>query len=489
MSRASVLNSSLPKNSHLAARNLRAAKTLVLQAQTPEARAYAVKELARRAGVSREFFLTWTIESTNHRTTISLPSSGSGRIHFECPPEELLDRIASGDFPVARASCFREPNGALADPDLVVPGSDLPVDPSRPLFQAQEDGSFVCEAFLLLSIIFTLSRVEESISENRDEHGRFPGSASLAANYGFLERPIVDEYGLAFAQVLAALLPSWGPEPRSLKIKLSHDIDSVGIPLRARSAIGHTLKRKRPLSTVRDLLAPLTAIEPTELALVRRLGEISMSRGLHSSFYWKASIRTLMDDGYDPFDSKVQGVIRDLKEQGFEMGVHPAYDTFGSRSGLRDEIDRLRKALPDEILGGRQHYLRWSPQTWLDWEACGLAYDSTVGFADRMGFRAGTSIPFCPWCLSQNRELELIEIPLLLMDCTPVKYMGLTQTEAIDRIRLCVQRTARVGGVFTLLWHNVPLMEPEYAGWYEPILDLLLGGQPFMLPASPTALW
>jgi hypothetical protein len=109
------------------------------------------------------------------------------------------------------------------------------------------------------------------------------------------------------------------------------------------------------------------------------------------------------------------------------------------------------------------------------WEACGLAYDSTLGYADQVGFRAGTCIPYRPWLLSLNREAQLVEIPLLAMDCTLVVYMGLTPRPSLQLIFDCLARCHSVGGVFTLLWHQKSLIGSLYADIYDKILDRLAG--------------
>ena len=455
---------------------------------TREARLYALRELARRAGVSRGLFRSWKIEVGDHRTVVRL-NGGSPCIRFEHAPEDLVSRIAGGEVSVGRATWLSAPaNGTPAD-DLVIPFSRSNTTPAKPLFNPARDGSFDCQEDVLLSLLLTLSRTEESLSDERDEHGRFPASASIAARHGFIERPVVDEYGLAFEQAISALLPGWKAQRDPLRALLTHDIDGVGIPLVLKTCAGHTLKRRRPSASLRDLAASLLAVEPSELTAVRELARISKSRALHSAFFWKGSPRTSMDEGYDPFHPRVRRVIGDLREAGFELGVHPGYFTYGSRQELGREVHHLRKALGAEIVGGRQHYLRWSPETWLDWESCGLLYDSTVGYADRFGFRAGTALPYRPWCFEQNRELRLIEVPLILMDCTPVKYMGLSREDAMHRIRACIDRTNGVGGVFTLLWHNFPLLDPDYQGWYEPILDMLSRAAPFSAPSVPEALW
>ena len=457
---------------------------------TPEARRYAVKELARRSGVSREFFQKWQIEVRGDRTIVSLGPEANGKIHFLHARESLFEEIAPGFIPVAHAAWLNPPHDSLASPDLILPFCDSNADLREPLYQPAADGSsIVCRLDLLSSFLFTLSRLEETLSKTIDEHGRFPASASLAVIHEFLDRPILDEHGLAFEQALSFLLPAWQPQRRTLRFKLTHDIDDIGIPFDLRASIGHSVKRRRPSATLCDFLALFTDVEPAELTLVQELASISIARGLQSAFYWKASPRAPRDSGYRPEHSKVQAVIDLLRERGFEMGVHPGYQTFGDRPKLATEVARLREALKVNSPGGRQHYLRWSPDTWLDWEACGLSYDSSLGFADQFGFRAGTAFPYRPWSLRENRELNLIEVPLILMDCTPVKYMKLAREEGLERLKALVQRTAHTGGVFTLLWHNTPLLDPDYNGWYEPILDLLAGAHRVDVPANGELLW
>jgi hypothetical protein len=329
------------------------------------------------------------------------------------------------------------------------------------------------------SILLTLSRFEEMQATERDVHGRFSASMSLAARDGFLNRPIVDEYGLALEQALTHLLPRWQPVERKLRVKLSHDIDEVGIPFNFSSAVGHTIRRHKPLATVRDLLGSVVGLSPTYLKLIRSIVRMSLERGLDSAVYWKASRRSPLDSGYDPRHPKVREVISWLHEQGVETGVHPGYETFLSPDRLLREVQILREALGEQPLGGRQHYLRWCPDSWLHWETCGLAYDSTVGYADQIGFRAGTCVPYRPWLLFLNREANLIEIPLLVMDGTLLYYMGLTPRQSLEAVLECVTRCSFIGGVFTLLWHNSSLIDPIYKDLYRNILDTLAGHKKF----------
>jgi len=447
---------------------------------TSEARRYAIKELARRAGVPRSWFLAWEIDVGPDGTVVRLGAECPGILRFlHAPP------AAPVEVPVARVPWPE--NSEPLEPDLLLPFC-RDEQPQHPLYSVGPDRSVTCRLDLLASVVWTLSRAEERLSPARDEHGRFPAAASAASRYHFLERPILDEHGRAFAGLLAAVFGRRSA-PTGLRLKLTHDVDEVGLPFRLRSTLAHGVKRARPSALFRDLAARASPLDPAELAAVRQLAGISAARGLHSAFYWKAAPPGPFDSGYPLRHPKVQRAVEALRDQGSELGVHPGYHTFRDRARLEEEVAELRRALGLAAPGGRQHYLRWSPDTWLDWEACGLGYDSSLGFAEALGFRSGTALPYRPWSLEENRELDLIELPLILMDCAAVKYMRLALAEGLARIRKVVERIARTGGVFTMLWHNAPLLDPAYHGWYEGVLDLVAGARPAELPRKAADLW
>jgi len=326
--------------------------------------------------------------------------------------------------------------------------------------------------------VLTLSRYEETLPGPRDRHGRFPDGAGLAVKHGFTTRPIVDEYGLAFQYILQRLFPGWQPEPRQLRVNLTHDVDEIGIPFKLRVAASRCARRGAATG-LREIAAGFGA-RPTALGAVLETAKLAGQRGLGCAVYWKSSPLGEFDSGYAIEDRRVAAVIEQLEKSGFELGVHPGYTTYLNPEHLAEEVDRLRRAFgSDTPLGGRQHFLRWSPQTWKDWEACGLAYDGSVGFSEYVGFRAGTCYPYRPWLLDQNRQAELLEVPLIAMDCTLTGPMGLRGEECLEPLRKCLTACQSVGGVFTLLWHTDSILEPVYGDSYDRILDLLAGTPQF----------
>lgn len=439
------------------------------------ATAYAIRELARRAGVSAEMFQSWRIECNNPGFVEVFVQPGTNcRIRFPRAGPRFWKCLRAGEFQTSTLSWLRSPALALI-PDFKIPFSSAAKQQTGPLFAPRGEDCVECAVDLPVSTFLTLSRYEETLPGPRDEHGRFSAYSSIAWKEGFLQRPIVDEYGLALEQALIYLLPGWRPQKRRLRAKLGHDVDEIGVPFSLRTALGHTLRRKHPMATIRDLLAASTGADTTYQIYLRRIVELSIGRGLDSAVYWKASDLGPFDSGYDPRHKQIARLIEAFRARGVEMGIHPGYATFESPAQLRAEVETLRQLLGEDRLGGRQDYLRWKPETWVLWDSLGLAYDASVGFADQIGFRAGTSYPYRPWLLSQSREADLLEIPLLAMDSTLHGYMKLQPDQALSKLRDCVARCRAVGGVFTVVWHNTKLMEAGYTRIYRQLLDDLAG--------------
>ena len=89
----------------------------------------------------------------------------------------------------------------------------------------------------------------------------------------------------------------------------------------------------------------------------------------------------------------------------------------------------------------------------------GAAYDSTVGYNETVGYRAGTTQVFKP--LQASR---LLELPQHVMD-TALFYrahLGLSQREASTYLSRIVDNAEQFGGCLTINWHDRS-MAPERA--------------------------
>lgn len=346
-------------------------------------------------------------------------------------------------------------------------------DGNKPFAERLEDDSVVFYADIIASTFFMLTRWEETASPVRDEHGRFPATESVAYKHGFLDRPIIDEYALILASWIKTLLPGWEPKTSRFSIKLSHDIDLVRTAS-LRRITGDLVKRHSPFQAIKTFCHWTKPINDPAVQGCYELADLSERHGFQSAFYFMAAKRSAYDVGYDPLSKIPQRLIHDLRHRGHEIGFHAGYETSTNLDRFQQEKNRLDAAIGVTRYGGRQHYLKFStPETWRIWSEMGLEYDSTVGYADYEGFRCGTCHPFHPFDVEKDMPLDILEIPLIVMDGTLKQYRKLTPEQAAERIITLASRCKMVNGVFTLLWHNTSL-HGDWEKWKIMYKNLLI---------------
>ena len=376
---------------------------------------------------------------------------------------------------------------------LLPPGASLPaaIDRLPLLLSGDVDGAVIAasgEAIdvatdLVSATFLLLSRWEESVTPQRDDRGRVPSGASLAARQGFLDRPVLDQWALVLRAWLSTGESGFNPAPTGFQVKLSHDVDA---PLRYDRAAALALyplgavRRGGPSSGLREMATGMRSLrdwraDPYYRGM-RHLMAVSEANGLKSAFYFKTSDRGPLDTGYNLAVEPYRSILAEVVDRGHEVGFHPGFDAFDHPDVFAEEKRRLDVVLGHSRYGGRHHHLRFSaPETWAIWEAHGLSYDSTVGYSDAPGFRCGTCHPFPVFDFVADRPLELVEVPLVVMETTLFSYMHLPALQAQEMILTLAERCREVGGVFTLLWHNSSF-HGSYAGWadiYQPVVEQL----------------
>jgi hypothetical protein len=372
--------------------------------------------------------------------------------------------------------------------------SSIPViygkDPVSKNFFTVSDGQMSLGLDIFGAAFFMLTRYEEVVKQSRDNHGRFPARASLAHQEGFLDRPIVNEYLEILWACLKKLWPQLQRKPRHFRIHLSHDVD-VPLCIVGRSSArvmvstaGDVVKRKKPALARRRLRSFVQVRRKGPDADICNTFDFIMSlserHDLRSSFYFITDRSAGKVDGsYSMADPWVRGLLRRIHKRGHEIGLHPSYNTFRNPAQIKRELEILLEVAEAENIrqeewGGRQHFLRWeAPTTWQIWEDAGLAYDSTLSFADHAGFRCGICYEFRVFNLKARRSLDLRERPLIVMEATVLakRYMHLTSERALQEVRKLQERCKLYNGDFTLLWHNSELIDEQAIGLYREIVE------------------
>jgi len=298
------------------------------------------------------------------------------------------------------------------------------------------------------SAFFMLTRYEEMVKPDRDEHDRFHTNASLAYQEGFSERTIVNEYVEILWACMQILWPGLTRKKRNYRLVLSHDVDEifavVGKPLKQvfRRIGGDIIVRRDPALALQSIQAAWSGrAEHDPCNTFDFLMDVSEKNGVTSTFNFMTNPgNTDYDQRYSIEHPWVRSCLRRIAERGHKIGFHPTYGSYLNVEQIKTEFLSLRRAAEEEGVkqnewGGRQHYLRWqNSATWQHWEDAGLNYDSTVGFADSVGFRTGCCYEYPVFNLKDKKKLNLMEKPLIVMEGTMLKGDGTFRVGYSDTI-------------------------------------------------------
>jgi hypothetical protein len=268
------------------------------------------------------------------------------------------------------------------------------------------------------------------------------------------------------------------PDGFNFMVCLTHDVDFIGMRYHFgdhsmwgflyRASIGSLLKYVKGKIDLPKLLINLKSAGKLPLVYLGLAKDpwdqfdsyLELEKGLGSSYFFipfknksgigfhgkKGKYRAAkydVDDA-DPF-------IRKLLKHNCEVGVH-GIDAWHSVENGKKELQRIgNKTGSQDRIGIRMHWLAGNEKTFETLDKAGFAYDSTFGYNETIGFKAGTAQVYKP--LGAN---DLLELPLHIQD-TALLGAGRMNTADDEAMVLCEQLFEIISnskGVLTLLWHQ-----------------------------------
>ena len=343
------------------------------------------------------------------------------------------------------------------------------------------------------SAFFMLSRYEEAITEDRDEHERFPARASVSFKENFLNRPIVNEYLEILFECLLSIWPDLSRKQKQFKKIISCDLDC---PFDLAS---YSLKK-----TILRVGARLIRDMNPKLALYDLLNYIFKKfNSDHFDQYrnnidWMMKVNDASDnkvtfnfipiqtdpnneEANDVRSEKISDLLKHIIDSGHEIGFHPGYNTYKFTENFNNSVNALKEAcvkkgIDPSNLGGRQHYLRFDIlKTPILWETNGFTYDSSLGYADQAGFRCGVCYEYTMYNLVNRNKMKLKERPLIVMEGSIIEtvYEALGYTsKANERFEYFANICQKFKGDYTLLWHNSKFYHPKARTLYKKLISI-----------------
>ncbi|MEO1263434.1 MAG: hypothetical protein AAFZ15_31780, partial [Bacteroidota bacterium] len=278
------------------------------------------------------------------------------------------------------------------------------------------DGTFGFD--VVETIFFHISRFEEHYCDEsqKDVHGRLNTADHFNVKNKLDKIPVVDH-------LVFCLLNAIGIEVKKLltKYRMSFDIDiinrfSLKPPFRSTLKYGFVQPNGRSLRMVwLSYLKTLLGIAEDPYNNFEWL--LQKNDQIEQFIYFLSGGLTKYDKPFPVINQEFVAIVRMAKERGIKVGIHPSYNSWNSFEVFKKEKEILENVLHEKINCSRQHFLHYSfKHTGNILEKLNIQEDSTMGYADRIGFRCGTGFPFHMYNFSEERPYHFLEVPMVVMD-------------------------------------------------------------------------
>lgn len=323
---------------------------------------------------------------------------------------------------------------------------------------------------LFAASFYLASRYEEYLTGEFDIHGRFKPENSAAFKYGFLQKPIINNWCAALKNIIQKLRPDIEFEKRSFVFTPTFDIDNAWA-YRHKGfyrTIGASLKDllNGDLANIRHRFNSVFGKTEDSYDTYDYLLNQLIKNKLTAIFFFLLGDYGKYDTNINPSNSSLKSLILKITQVA-EVGIHPSYGSHKNQNQLNKEVEKLQSIIEKPVRLSRQHFLKLQlPETYSRLITAGISDDYSMGYASQPGFRASICVPFYFFDLLENKETSLRIHPLTYMDGTLNEYLALNPKEAEVLIVKLINEVKAVDGEFISLWHNDTVSDKgSWKGW------------------------
>ena len=270
-------------------------------------------------------------------------------------------------------------------------------------------------------------------------------------------------------------------------IQMTHDVDAVAktLPIRLKQGAFNLFNAARSLGRgqFRQTGARLSQVRQFLMGqeswwTFDQLQQWEAEAGIQATYHFHADKepknlkRWLFDPSYDIGAAKQRKLLRQLIKKGHKVGLHPGYETWQDPQQIVIQRGLVEAAAGTRVTHCRQHWLRFSwRDTWVAQHTAELAFDTTLMFNDRPGFRNSSALCWQPYNPNQAATHYLKAMPTLFMDSHFYDYQSMSAAERQSAMQHWIRECQNVSGEAAVLWH--PHTLTQCYGWSDGFRDTI----------------
>lgn len=332
---------------------------------------------------------------------------------------------------------------------------------------------------IFASTFYIVTRYEEYFTTENDKHNRFKAENSLAHKNNFLEIPVANLWALELKKEIVKKYT----KTTFTELKYTY-LNTIDID------VAYAYKGKGFIRFTGGFIKALVNLNFSELK--NRCNYIFKNEDIYNTYSkitefqkkYNTKNRYFINLGDSAkFDKNISYkkkvfshlLQKLLSEKNTKIGIHPSYASNSNYQKIKIEKQRLEKITNKRITKSRQHFLKLKhPETYRQLIKYGITHDFTMGFADKVGFRAGICNTYPFFDILKNQEEDLQITPFQIMDATLNYYENLTPEKASKKIKEIITTVKNVNGTFVSLWHNSSISEVnEWINWTKVYQNLI----------------
>ena len=330
--------------------------------------------------------------------------------------EIVTDKRKRGKHPVINysgeniAGCFKiNPDALLFETGIHYRQISVTEWKGLPVFFQTDTGSDL-PFDIFSAAFFLITRYEEYLDHEADQHGRYRASSSLAFRNGFLRRPVIDLWARELSKVLLKKFPTLTFRRNEFKALLTIDanqpfaylgknlLSSIGGLFRdLTSGDGHPGDRYRIV--VKGDKDPYEVFD----YIVENIQRYNTD----TRFFFPVGDHSRFDKNPSWKNEEYRSLIKRISCK-YKTGLYPSYYASNDSELIRSESSRLGSVVQQAVTMSRFHSIRFfMPSSYAEVKNAGITEEYSMGYPEEPGFRAGIARPFSFYNVSEDKKTGL----------------------------------------------------------------------------------
>ena len=388
-------------------------------------------------------------------------------VSFEGPKLSYAPKRLSNEFYIKSNSILLEQGFS----DIEIDVKDW--DESKCFFY-NENGTVPFDIFA--ASFYLISRYEEYLPHLKDVYGRFSFQESIAHKNNFLEEPVIDIWAYKLKESLCSFFPNVIFDDRKFKLKTIIDVPSV-----------YYYKNKGFLRTIGGVFTDLARLKPKNI-YTRLLVIFRLQKDPYDTFNWIVNKQKQVSDKFlffflvgkfSTYDKNISlikqpfvNIIKLVSDYSI-IGLKLSFFALNNLNILKKEKADIESITNRDLTISRNSFSKVNlPINYRNLIKLNIREDYTMGYVNKIGFRASTCTPFLFYDIDNDIQTPLLINPYNLMDYSLLNINSFLDKK--EKVIETIEKVKSVNGTFTSIFHNYSFSNDSRWKRFKEIFEIII---------------